>query len=111
MPKQESKPLVGINEERAGWAMEAVETFMQETGLTEADGIETAIGDLLGDIRHLCDKRSLDFDELVAKGKGYYDEEVACVCKKCKRTFDIENGDGVQDDDETTTCKDCEEAE
>ncbi len=109
MPKQESKPLVGINGERAGWAHEAVKTFQKETGLSDVDGLDTAVGDLLGDLMHLCDRESLDFSELLEKGQHYYESETSATCHKCKRTFELES-DGSQNDKGVETCKDCEEA-
>jgi hypothetical protein len=109
MPKQESKPLVGINGERATWGHNAVRTFQKDTGLGDEDGLDTAIGDLLGDLMHLCDRESLDFNEMVEKGRHYYEGETSARCSKCKRTFDLENGDGAQNDGGVEVCKDCEE--
>lgn len=36
---------------------------------------ETAIADMLADIRHLCDRLKLDFAQLDKQGRGYYIEE------------------------------------
>lgn len=42
----------GKNEERAAWALHAVKAFQDATGR----GDETAIGDLLCNLMHLCDR-------------------------------------------------------
>lgn len=36
---------------------------------------ETAIADMLADLRHLCDRLKLDFAALDKQGHGYYIEE------------------------------------
>lgn len=93
-PRQ--NPLVGFNLKRAGWALAALQAFMEETGLAEADGFDTAIGDLLGDLMHLAVELGLDFDGLLAKGESYHDYETASVCDSCSRSTDAE-ADGVGD--------------
>lgn len=62
-----------MNNDRAEWAAKSVLTFMQETN-TDAD---SAIGDLLGNLRHLCDRLGLDFEEQLAAGNNYYTDETA----------------------------------
>lgn len=41
-----------------------------------AVGLETAVSDLLGDIRHLCDNEGLEFAKLDRRGHGHYTAEV-----------------------------------
>lgn len=101
------RALVGINNDRAKWALEAVAAFQRATGLSDADGLDTAIGDLLGDLQHLCDQKGLDFEALVDKGGRYYEEETFACCDKCKRTFDLEAGDGENTSSEKYLCKEC----
>lgn len=64
-----------MNQDRASWARAAVQTFQAETGLGEADGIDTAIMDLLADLAHLCDEEGFDFGQLISRAKGHYTEE------------------------------------
>jgi hypothetical protein len=98
-----------MNAKRARWARHAVGTFQKDTGLGDVDGLDTAIGDMLGDLMHLCDQESFDFNELIEKGRHYYEGETDSTCKKCKRTFDVESGDGTQNDDKTEICSECED--
>lgn len=42
----------------------------------ESEDIETAIGDMLADVRHLCDATNLDFDYTVQKSVRYYSAEI-----------------------------------
>ncbi|MGY3581999.1 NTP pyrophosphatase (non-canonical NTP hydrolase) [Bradyrhizobium sp. USDA 4341] len=65
------------NETRAGWAEEALRTFMFQTRLNpgEADNQE-ALGDLLGDLCHLARKLGMDPVDTVRKGLAVFlDEE------------------------------------
>lgn len=67
---------------RARWAGAAVKAYARHTGLLNDEPVETAIGDLLADLRHLVDAlrdekgERLDFDELAAQGERRYDEEL-----------------------------------
>ena len=66
------------NAERAEWALVAVEAFASETGLDtdeDADGLDTAIGDLLGDLMHLCDVEEIDFGRVLDTAQHHYDCE------------------------------------
>lgn len=63
------------NEDKADFAHHAVRTYMKATGLTRADGLETAIGDLLADLMHLCRIESVDWDFLVLQAKAHFNEE------------------------------------
>ena len=47
----------GQNDDRAQWALVAAKAFAKRTRLKiEADGLDTAISDLLADLGHLCDR-------------------------------------------------------
>lgn len=64
------------NNARAGFAALAVVAYANRTfpgGVGEE--LETVIGDLLGDLRHLCDGLDLDFDALLATSWRHYDPE------------------------------------
>jgi hypothetical protein len=63
------------NQERASWAMIAVQSFQDETGLT-GDSLDTAILDLLGDLMHLCDVEGISFESCLERGKWHYDYEL-----------------------------------
>lgn len=56
------------NDVRAEDAATAVLAFMKENGC-DAD---TAIGDLLGNIHHLCQRLGLDFEAELERGRNYY---------------------------------------
>jgi hypothetical protein len=109
MKAKKGNVLVRWNAKRAKWAAAAVGTFQKETGLSDVDGLDTAIGDMLGDLLHLCDREKLDFSELVERGRHYHEEETSSTCHKCKRTFELET-DGSQDEKGIATCIECEEA-
>jgi hypothetical protein len=59
---------------RAGWAFAALHTFAGRTGV-HGENPATALGDLLADIRHLCDALGVDYSEVDANGAGHYAEE------------------------------------
>ena len=101
------KTLVGINDDRAEWAMKAVRTFQSATKLSDADGLDTAIGDLIGDLHHLCDQNGFDFATLLGDGERHYAEETFARCDKCKRAFDLLNGDGDNASSGKYLCKEC----
>lgn len=65
------------NADRAEWARAAVKEFQKQTGLDDADGLDTAVMDLIADLAHLCDyDESLgSFEGLIARAKRHYDEE------------------------------------
>jgi len=62
----------GMNQARAEWARAAVDAFRAETRLDDGDGMDTAIGDLLANLAHLCDAEGLDFDHLLSRAMGHY---------------------------------------
>jgi hypothetical protein len=66
------------NEDRARWAQAAVNAFAKETRMDAAgEELETILGDLFCDRRHLCYFRGLDFDYLASRSKRAYEEELA----------------------------------
>lgn len=65
------------NLRRAGFAANAVLAYVAQTfpgGCGE--DFETVIGDLLGDLMHLCDAVGVSFDALVEQGHSHYQPEL-----------------------------------
>jgi hypothetical protein len=60
-----------MNADRASWAGNALTTFMRETGADEED----ALGDLLTDLMHWCDRNNYDFDLALDRARGHYEAE------------------------------------
>ena len=60
-----------MNVSRAGWAGAALSTFMRETGTDEED----ALGDLLADFMHWCDRNNYDFEAALYRAQGHYEAE------------------------------------
>jgi hypothetical protein len=50
---------------------------MRETGLSEADGLDTAISDLLADLAHLCDREGLQLSALLNRAEFHYNDETS----------------------------------
>lgn len=68
----------GMNKDRAEWARVAVQAFATQTGLdtdAAADGIATAITDLLADLGHLCDREGLSLPAIWQTAAMHYNEE------------------------------------
>jgi hypothetical protein len=65
------------NAERAEKAFRTMLVFMQYTGLTRADGYETAITDLIADLQHLCDEQGIEFAEVLRVAEDHYQAELA----------------------------------
>lgn len=66
------------NEERAQWADNAIQLFARETGLDGAgEEDETKLKDLLADIRHWCDQKGLDYEQINDHSFGVHAEELA----------------------------------
>ena len=61
----------GMNNKRAGWAKIALKAFIAETGTDEED----AVGDLLSDLMHWCDRNNYDFDAALTRAQGHYEAE------------------------------------
>lgn len=64
------------NTRRAGFAGQALITYADVTRSGTSEDPSTVIGDLLGDLRHLCDALGLDFDALSEDGREHYDAEL-----------------------------------
>lgn len=62
-------------QDSAHWAFQAVETYAKKTGLSPEEDTETAIQDLLTDLRHLCDLQGWDFDTIDRRAWRHYYEE------------------------------------
>lgn len=60
-----------LNEQRAGWARDAIDAFEKATG-TEG---EESVSDLISDLGHLCDQEGFDFEMLVERGVRNHEEE------------------------------------
>jgi hypothetical protein len=78
------------NDDRAGWAAAAVETFARQTKQLKAgdelppvdaegpnDWWEEVLGDLVCDMIHLTNKLGIEWGDVVIRGEGAYEEEVA----------------------------------
>jgi hypothetical protein len=67
----------GMNDERADWARDALETFQERTGTDDCD----AIGDLIADLAHLCDREGERFGwsvrAKIERGLRAYEQEAA----------------------------------
>lgn len=66
------------NDDRAGLAQAAIDTFMRETGTDSED----AISDLLCNLMHLCNQRGDDFTAELNRGAGHYQAEVEIEAKQ-----------------------------
>jgi hypothetical protein len=62
----------GLNGNRAHWAAAALRCFQGETG---AD--DEALGDLLCDLMHWCDRNSSDFDAALSAARMHYEAETS----------------------------------
>ena len=61
-----------MNDERAEWAGTALAAFIKETGTD----LEDALGDLLADLMHWCDRNNYDFGAALDRARGHYDAEI-----------------------------------
>lgn len=66
----------GKNDDRAEWARQALETFQAATGTDDCD----AIGDLIADLAHLCDREGERFGwsvrDKIERGLRAYAQEI-----------------------------------
>jgi hypothetical protein len=60
-----------IDDKRAEWAAVALDAFAAETGADEED----ALGDLLADLMHWCDRHGYDFELALDRARGHYEAE------------------------------------
>ncbi len=63
------------NQDRAGWAEAGVEAFAKLT-MPEEEPIVLKLTDLLCNLRHLCDREALDFDDLMRVADFHYESEI-----------------------------------
>jgi hypothetical protein len=79
-PEEEFRdPNTPTNEQRSGWANEALRAFGQAVGV---DTCETNVNDLINDLAHWCDRHGVDLWECWQGAAASYHEET--------------NGKGVQ---------------
>jgi hypothetical protein len=60
-----------MNNDRAEWAAAALRHFQCITGTDYED----ALGDLLGDLMHWCDRNNFDFELALNRARGHYEAE------------------------------------
>lgn len=65
-----------MNDKRTDWAARAVDTFAQATGLDISIERDTAVKDLLCNLRHYCSAYGLDYNELDADAADLFQAEV-----------------------------------
>jgi hypothetical protein len=72
------------NEQRAGWAMNALQTFAKDTGLADENGelaedLATVVGDLMADVMHLAGAQHYDPEHflgiVMVKARSHFEEE------------------------------------
>jgi hypothetical protein len=54
-----------------------VTLFAETTGLDPDEELDSAMGDLLANLMHLCAKKGLDFNDLLDTGRMHFDAEVS----------------------------------
>lgn len=62
------------NNQRAAWARSALNHFTDEVG--DAGDMQDNIGDLICDLRHLCDAEGVDFQQALVNGLSNYRAEI-----------------------------------
>lgn len=67
----------GQNDDRATWAEEALLKFGRETGQDLRIEPDELVSDFIADLMHWCDRNGVDFEDMVRRGKGHYEEETA----------------------------------
>jgi hypothetical protein len=60
---------------RAARALRAVAKYRDDYGLTAADGLDTAVTDLICDLQHLCDRKDLGFESILHMARIHYRAE------------------------------------
>jgi hypothetical protein len=64
------------NEMRAGWAAASLVVFSNEHGIQDED-MATQVSDFLADLHHLADTLKIDWDNVLVRADGHYQEEVS----------------------------------
>ena len=62
------------NTDRANWAGQAIQTFVQSTQ-TEREDPQTVISDMLCDAMHWCDRNNVDFDKALVDARANHSFE------------------------------------
>jgi len=65
------------NADRAARARRLVNLYRKEVGHEGSEELYTSVGDLLADLRHLCEVEGLDWDEVDSDGETNFEEELA----------------------------------
>ena len=60
-----------MNNDRAAWAAAALREFQRVTGTDDED----ALGDLLCDLMHWCDRNGYDFDAAFSRARMHHEAE------------------------------------
>jgi len=60
-----------MNDPRSAWAASALHAFQRETGTDDQD----ALGDLLCDLMHWCDRNDADFENALRAARMHYEAE------------------------------------
>ena len=60
-----------MNDDRAAWAAAALAEFQRITGTEDGD----ALGDLLCDLMHWCDRNDCQFDAALSRAQTHYEAE------------------------------------
>ncbi len=63
------------NADRAEWAASTLRHFQCTTG----SDYEDALGDLLGDLMHWCDRNNFDFELALERARGHHEAETTDV--------------------------------
>lgn len=64
-----------MNDDRAEWAAQAVDTFARATGMFDNEDNQTILADLLCDIRHWCDRNDASFAGALQTAEMHYEAE------------------------------------
>lgn len=64
-----------MNLRRARWALAAVAAMGLETRQDPEVELEEMVGDLLGNLQHLCARKGIDFNEALAVGTRHFELE------------------------------------
>ncbi|EHB47620.1 hypothetical protein MycrhDRAFT_5746 [Mycolicibacterium rhodesiae JS60] len=65
---------VSDNNANVQWAATALVTYIETVG--DSGDLEITIGDLLGDLMHLCDSADIDFDSAYQSASHHYFAEL-----------------------------------
>ena len=74
------------NDQRAQWAMEAVEMFSYATNMV-GEETEIIISDLLVNLHHLAVREKLNIDSLFARAKRNAQQEIYEECESARETL------------------------